>query len=129
MLTTAKTTSRALAFKFTLPSVLLSTKPYMDSCSPPREALVEDTGDGFISLQEWQGWGSVSPVPAMVKQIVQDLKALETSSDTHMSFGGTGGKLQVYIFFIASQIRLYHVFYFSVAGIEKMKRSNFESVA
>ncbi|KAJ4729819.1 DTW domain-containing protein [Melia azedarach] len=64
------------------------------SRSPQREVSIEDTGDGFIKLQEWQGWASVSPLPAMVKQIVDDLKALEENIDAQMTFGGNGGQLQ-----------------------------------
>lgn len=51
--------------------------------------------DGAVSLQEWQGWGAVSPVPAMVTEVIQDLKLLEEDIDAKMSFGGNGGKLQV----------------------------------
>ncbi|KAG4981247.1 hypothetical protein JHK82_034492 [Glycine max] len=47
-----------------------------------------------VSLQEWQGWGTTSPLPTMVAQIVEDLKVLEEDLDAHMSFGGNGGKLQ-----------------------------------
>lgn len=66
------------------------------SRSPPREASREDTVcDGTVSLQEWQGWGTTSPLPAMVAEIVQDLKIMERDVDAHMSFGGLGGKLQV----------------------------------
>ncbi|KAJ4713746.1 DTW domain-containing protein [Melia azedarach] len=108
MLATTNTISKALSFtfKFCLPPYILSSdKTYMESPrrnlltssasrSPPREASIEDTGDGFITLQEWQGWGAVSPLPAMVKQIVEDLKALEKNIDAQMNFGGNGGKLQ-----------------------------------
>jgi hypothetical protein len=48
-----------------------------------------------VSLQEWQGWGTTSPVPAMVTQIAEDLKLLEKDSDSQMKFGRAGGKLQV----------------------------------
>ncbi|KAK4741713.1 hypothetical protein SAY87_025301 [Trapa incisa] len=61
---------------------------------PPREIEGKDMVDGTISLQEWQGWGAVSPVPAMVTGVVQDLKLLEKDIDTQMSFGGHGGKLK-----------------------------------
>ncbi|XP_014491704.2 uncharacterized protein LOC106754217 isoform X1 [Vigna radiata var. radiata] len=47
-----------------------------------------------VSLQEWQGWGTTSPLPTMVAQIVHDLKGLEQDLDAHMRFGGNGGKLQ-----------------------------------
>ncbi|CAI8592608.1 unnamed protein product [Vicia faba] len=47
-----------------------------------------------VSLQEWQGWGTTSPVPAMVTQIAEDLKLLEKDFDSQMKFGRAGGKLQ-----------------------------------
>ncbi|XP_022748942.1 uncharacterized protein LOC111298492 isoform X2 [Durio zibethinus] len=60
-----------------------------------REAEVNDTGcSGSIALEEWLRWGCVSPVPAMVNEIIRDLKLLENNIDAHMVFGGNGGKLQ-----------------------------------
>ncbi|KDP24135.1 hypothetical protein JCGZ_25792 [Jatropha curcas] len=56
--------------------------------SPPREV------DAEVSLQEWQGWGTISPVPAKVLEIVEDLKHLESKTDAQMVFGGSGGKLK-----------------------------------
>ncbi|XP_061357665.1 uncharacterized protein LOC133301969 isoform X2 [Gastrolobium bilobum] len=53
-----------------------------------------DAGEGVVSLQEWQGWGTTSPIPTLVTQIVEDLKVLEKDFDAQMSFGGNGGKLQ-----------------------------------
>ncbi|XP_054813685.1 uncharacterized protein LOC129314305 [Prosopis cineraria] len=53
-----------------------------------------DVTEGAITLQEWQGWGTTSPLPSMVMEIVGDLKALEKEVDANMSFGGVGGKLQ-----------------------------------
>ncbi|XP_020592980.1 uncharacterized protein LOC110033367 isoform X5 [Phalaenopsis equestris] len=50
-----------------------------------------------VSLTEWQGWGTSSPVPAMVNQVIDDLLALERDADTRMCFGGLGGKLQCWI--------------------------------
>ncbi|KAB1209990.1 hypothetical protein CJ030_MR6G023539 [Morella rubra] len=103
------TTSRACTFKRSPSSVSSFTKTHVDSkpktlvhspfsCyasrSPPREDRMNDTGNVSISLQEWQGWGTTSPVPAMVTEIAQELKAMEKDIDTPMSFGGTGGKLQ-----------------------------------
>ncbi|KAB2042328.1 hypothetical protein ES319_D02G207600v1 [Gossypium barbadense] len=65
------------------------------SRSSPREALFDDSGcGGPITLEEWQRWGCVSPVPAMVNAVIQDLKLLENNIDAHMVFGGNGGKLQ-----------------------------------
>lgn len=48
-----------------------------------------------ISLQEWQGWGTNSPVPEMVNQVIRDLKLLEKDIDTPMTFGGNRGTLKV----------------------------------
>ncbi|OVA00594.1 DTW [Macleaya cordata] len=65
------------------------------SSSPPKEDFrVEGGAVASISLQEWQGWGTSSEVPAMVVEIVEDLKNLEKDMDEQMSFGGLGGKLQ-----------------------------------
>ncbi|VFQ83236.1 unnamed protein product [Cuscuta campestris] len=47
-----------------------------------------------ISPEEWQGWGSTSPVPAMVVEVIEDLKLLERHVDARMDFGGNHGKLQ-----------------------------------
>lgn len=49
----------------------------------------------IITLQEWQGWGSASPFPAMVAEIVEELRDLERDMDGQMSFGGLGGKIKV----------------------------------
>ncbi|KAK9027515.1 hypothetical protein V6N11_067348 [Hibiscus sabdariffa] len=72
-------------------------RPIMSSASrsSPRDADLNDTGcGGAITLEEWQGWGCVSPVPAMVNAVIQDLKLLENNTDAQMVFGGNGGKLQ-----------------------------------
>lgn len=53
--------------------------------------------EASISLQEWQGWGSTSPVPAMVNGVIEDLKLLEKDIDAHMTFDGNHGKLTVKI--------------------------------
>ncbi|KAJ7981462.1 DTW domain-containing protein [Quillaja saponaria] len=67
----------------------------MSACrSPPREVHLGDGADGSITLQEWQGWGTISPIPALVTDIVEDMKILERDIDSHMSFGGLGGKLK-----------------------------------
>ncbi|KAL1812822.1 uncharacterized protein LOC108226202 [Daucus carota subsp. sativus] len=60
------------------------------SSSPSRQFH----GDSVISVQEWQSWGTASPVPAMVSEIVEDLKALERESNATITFGGQGGKIQ-----------------------------------
>ncbi|XP_057796840.1 uncharacterized protein LOC131012868 isoform X2 [Salvia miltiorrhiza] len=46
-----------------------------------------------ISLEEWQGWGTVSPLPAMVDQVIHDMKLLEKDIDAPMTFGGNRGAL------------------------------------
>ena len=73
-----------------------STFSRSGSLSPPRERLREDNGGGTaIALQEWQGWGTESPLPERVAEIVHELKYLEKDFNAQMSFGGVGGKLQV----------------------------------
>ncbi|KAE8686507.1 DNA-directed RNA polymerase II subunit RPB2 [Hibiscus syriacus] len=65
------------------------------SRSSPREAELNGTDcRGAITLKEWQGWGCVSPVPAMVNSVIKELKLLENNIDSQMVFGGNGGKLQ-----------------------------------
>jgi hypothetical protein len=98
------TSTRAFTFKS---SLAFLTKTHMDfkpkplllhssaSRSPPRDLNMTDPGNDSITLQEWQAWGTTSPLPAMVTEIVDDLKALEKDIDAPMSFGGSGGKLQV----------------------------------
>ncbi|XP_028071693.1 uncharacterized protein LOC114274032 isoform X2 [Camellia sinensis] len=106
--------SRALSFKCS-PYPTLCSKTHMES--PPRttlrcctlsrssslspssseverESAGSSGGDQVVSLQEWQAWGTASPVPAMVAEIVEDMKSLERDIDAQMSFGGLGGKLQ-----------------------------------
>lgn len=69
---------------------------FNSSCrSPSRKADAKDTGYASITLQEWQGWGTTSPVPAKVLEVVEDFKLLEKANDAQMTFGGSGGKLQV----------------------------------
>lgn len=104
--------SRVIAFKCST-SLAFSSKTRMDSKrtlqnpfsgstsgAAPREARTGtgDTAQGSITLQEWQGWGTRSPVPSLVTKIVDDLKVLEKDIDAQMSFGGSGGKLQVWYF-------------------------------
>ncbi|VVA89853.1 unnamed protein product [Arabis nemorensis] len=64
----------------------------VNSRSPARESGVCD--DGIVTVDEWRRWGPVSPFPAAVKQIVNDLKVLECKLDCGIEFGGNGGKLQ-----------------------------------
>lgn len=78
------------------PSTLRSPFSCSTSGSRQRAARLSDAVEGAITLQEWQGWGTTSPLPTMVTKIVEDLKALEKDIDAQMSFGGSGGKLQVF---------------------------------
>ncbi|XP_065874991.1 uncharacterized protein [Euphorbia lathyris] len=75
------------------PRSLSSTIFNSDSRSPARTSDAIDSSDVSITLQEWQGWGTVSPLPAKVLEIVADLKVLEINTDAEMRFGGKG-KLQ-----------------------------------
>lgn len=63
--------------------------------------------EASVSLEEWQGWGSTSPVPAMVLEVIEDLKLLEKNIDAHMDFGGNHGKLVVKITFFLSPTILF----------------------
>ncbi|GMH11059.1 hypothetical protein Nepgr_012900 [Nepenthes gracilis] len=63
------------------------------SLSPPRESHSRGPVDGIVTLQEWQGWGTATPVPAMITEAIDYLKSLERETDALMSFGGCGGKL------------------------------------
>lgn len=63
------------------------------SCS--RSPPAERDASASISVREWQGWGTSSQIPAMVVDVIGDLKLLERDMEAQMSFGGLGGKLQV----------------------------------
>ncbi|PKA59078.1 hypothetical protein AXF42_Ash001171 [Apostasia shenzhenica] len=63
------------------------------AASRGRGARFVDGGQA-VSLKEWQGWGTSSPVPLMVSQVIEDLRSLEADAGSTMSFGGLGGKLQ-----------------------------------
>ncbi|XP_038901524.1 uncharacterized protein LOC120088365 [Benincasa hispida] len=83
--------SRAFSVKTQMDSIIRNPDGHSSRCastSKSREAL--------ITLQEWQGWGSTSPVPIMVTEIIEEMKVLEKTIDAQMSFGGNGGKLQGY---------------------------------
>ncbi|XP_078439726.1 DTW domain-containing protein isoform X2 [Wolffia australiana] len=66
--------------------------------APPTTGRVAEQGNGWrgegVSTREWQGWGSSSPVPAMVTKAIDDLKALRMETEEQITFGGIGGKLQ-----------------------------------
>lgn len=103
--------TRPLTFKISPPSPAFSLRTHMES--PPRTHFTSashapqtnpDTSDGFtITLQEWQGWGAVSPLPAKVVEIVKDLKLLEKTTEVQMSFSGHRGKLEVTILLMSKK--------------------------
>lgn len=91
-------TLRAFAPTFNrYPSRAFSIKTQMGSITrnPDAHSSTSKPTETPITLQEWQGWGSTSPVPTMVTEIIDELKVLEKNVDAQMSFGGNGGKLQV----------------------------------
>jgi hypothetical protein len=51
--------------------------------------------EGLVSLSEWQGWGTDSPLPATVMEIIKEMKELERDFGSKMRFGGVGGKIKV----------------------------------
>ncbi|XP_051148006.1 uncharacterized protein LOC127263098 isoform X3 [Andrographis paniculata] len=73
----------------------MGTKPF-SSQNPshlPSETNRIPAAEAAVSLQEWQGWGTVSPVPSMVTQVIRDLKLLEKTLDARMTFDGNHGTL------------------------------------
>lgn len=81
-----------------IPHFYIGVKPF--TSKPPfsmsADTLTAADSDGAtISLEEWQGWGTVSPLPAMVDQVIHDMKLLEKDIDKPMTFGGNRGALTV----------------------------------
>nr|XP_027127419.1 uncharacterized protein LOC113743563 isoform X1 [Coffea arabica] len=74
----------------------MDPKPFSekDQFFSTKAEKVTTNGAANISLQEWQGWGAISPLPAMVIEVIQDLKLLEKDIGAHLDFGGNHGKLQ-----------------------------------
>lgn len=56
-----------------------------------KSSVVNEERPTTVSLQEWQAWGTNSPLPKQVSEIVQEIIV----SDAHMKFGGLGGKIKV----------------------------------
>ncbi|CAA0808837.1 DTW domain-containing protein [Striga hermonthica] len=77
------------------PQSSMGTKPISTkySSSTPKYAQEIADAEGSISLQEWQGWGPISPVPSTVNQVIHDLKLLENEVGACMTFDGNHGKL------------------------------------
>jgi hypothetical protein len=60
------------------------------------EALLAAAGGGGeVSHEEWQRWGTTSPLPAAVAAVVRELLEMEAASGEKMRFGGVGSKLKV----------------------------------
>ncbi|XP_042520678.1 uncharacterized protein LOC122094087 [Macadamia integrifolia] len=93
------TTARALRSKsYSAPTIRsrgkMDSRPRTVHGSPLREGCKEGSDDAVITLQQWQGWGTSSQFPVLVKEVVNDMVAVERAMDSQMSFGGKGGKLQ-----------------------------------
>ncbi|KAL3848857.1 hypothetical protein ACJIZ3_010739 [Penstemon smallii] len=70
-----------------------STDQSLQRIQESRRITTGDEASTSISLEEWQGWGTISPVPSMVNKVIQDLNLLEKDINAHMTFGGNHGKL------------------------------------
>lgn len=82
----------------------MGTKPLSENPSSLRTDANRITDiEAAVSLQEWQDWGTISPIPTVVNQVIEDLKLLEKQSVARMTFNGNHGKLSVRI----SYFRLY----------------------
>ncbi|KAF7096466.1 hypothetical protein CFC21_098408 [Triticum aestivum] len=51
-------------------------------------------GGGEVSSEEWQRWGTSSPLPTVVASVVRQLLEMESSAGEKMRFGGVGSKLK-----------------------------------
>ncbi|PNT75905.1 hypothetical protein BRADI_1g41640v3 [Brachypodium distachyon] len=59
------------------------------------EALSTGAGDGGeVSTEEWQRWGTSSPLPNVVSAVVRELLRMESLAGEKMRFGGVGSKLK-----------------------------------
>lgn len=63
------------------------------SLSPSKRTNIDCT----LTLQEWQGWGTNSPVPSTVIDAISYLKSVEGQTHALMTFDGNGGRLMVYL--------------------------------
>ncbi|WOL12436.1 hypothetical protein Cni_G21203 [Canna indica] len=72
--------------------------PLISSSMSSATAATESSGGRedqmAISLDEWQGWGTSSPVPTTVTEVIENMKVLARDSDAPVTFGGSGGKLR-----------------------------------
>ncbi|KAM3191686.1 hypothetical protein ACQJBY_069135 [Aegilops geniculata] len=51
-------------------------------------------GGGEVSPEEWQRWGTSSPLPTVVASVVRQLLEMESVAGEKMRFGGVGSKLK-----------------------------------
>ncbi|XP_015694103.2 uncharacterized protein LOC102712736 [Oryza brachyantha] len=61
------------------------------------EALPAVTGSGGgdeVAPEEWRRWGTSSPLPAMVANVVRELLEMEAEAGEKMRFGGVGSKIK-----------------------------------
>jgi hypothetical protein len=79
--------------------------PFSAQPAGQEEAEAEDEGallasaGGEVSHDEWQRWGTTSPLPAAVDTVVRELLEMEAAAGEKMCFGGVGPKLKVTPFF------------------------------
>lgn len=77
-------------------TVTITATINMDAPPPTTiSSVVNEERPTIVSLQEWQAWGTHSPMPRQVSEIVQEMIVLEKQSDSQMKSGGLGGKLKV----------------------------------
>ncbi|KAL6543365.1 hypothetical protein OROHE_010885 [Orobanche hederae] len=74
----------------------MATKPFSSknpSLLPIDDAHRVTDVEASVSPQEWQGWGTISPVPSMVNRAINDLNLLQKDISACMTFDGNYGKL------------------------------------
>ncbi|KAF8660923.1 hypothetical protein HU200_057353 [Digitaria exilis] len=49
---------------------------------------------GEVSHEEWQRWGTSSPLPSSVAAVIRELLKMEAATGEKMRFGGVGSKLK-----------------------------------
>ncbi|TVU09024.1 hypothetical protein EJB05_42463, partial [Eragrostis curvula] len=73
-----------------------STHPSdQEEASEAEEEPLPAAGDaGEVSHEEWQRWGTTSPLPDAVAVVVRELLEMEAAAGEKMRFGGVGSKLK-----------------------------------
>ncbi|KAJ9550238.1 hypothetical protein OSB04_014283 [Centaurea solstitialis] len=90
-LTTTATTTTSMAAP---PSTTVSLRAISAHSSVDTSPSTQEARPAIISQQEWQAWGTQSPFPTQVAEIVDEMMVSERESDAQMKFGGLGGKLK-----------------------------------